>query len=72
MEEELKELHKQLMALVIGFFRERGITEVYDFSFTADELSDSICCGTWMPGTDSCLALEYFDNEEGFKQIELM
>ena len=53
---EFRELHKQIVNLVVDFCKKHNI-EVDDFEVYTDGLLSSIDYGSWHPGTDSSFRL---------------
>lgn len=55
-QEKFKELHIELVNIVINFCKENNI-DVDEFYLNADALHTSINFGKWHPCTDSCFEL---------------
>lgn len=52
-----RNLHKNLVDEISGFFRAYGIEDADIVSLSIDGLKDSIKYGEWHPGTDSSLTV---------------
>ena len=65
--DDAKDLLNILVDATIDFLKERKLDDVYEVSFGADGLYDSVAYGEWTPSTDASISfvgLQEDDNKE--------
>lgn len=67
-QENLAELQRKLMEVVIDYCKENKLTDIDAITFSTDTLQASIAYGKWVPSTDAAIAA--YGYEEGtYKKI---
>lgn len=56
--DDIRDLQDRLVQTCIDFINEKGLTDIYSVSFSADDLFESAKYGSWQPCTDSYIKVE--------------
>lgn len=61
---DAKDLLNILVDATIDFLKERNLDDVYEVSFSADGLYDSVAYGEWTPSTDASISFVGLQEDE--------
>ena len=61
---DARDLLNILVQTTINFLKERELNDVYEVSFSADGLYDSVTYGEWTPSTDASISLVGLQEDE--------
>ena len=62
--DDAKDLLNILVDTTIDFLKERKLDDVYEVSFSADGLHDSVAYGEWTPSTDASISFVGLQEDE--------
>lgn len=62
--EEISDFHNKIVEFVISYLKNNNKDSVDSIAFLIDGLKESVCCGEWVPFTDSSLSLYSYENNE--------